>query len=362
MLHYSNSIIDLRKLFGMQVSEINTINELNKRGFDTTLYTRKIIGVHEHIKEIEYHECDRILNDLPFYTRFFDENKDSDILQGNATPLLVVFRPEKTIIRINGHFNFPFSEQNEFQSYYKRAYYLFVSNYLRDVYLKKFPFLKKENCKVVHNAVYIRNDYPKEKNKNIKMLFGSRWIAQKGLFILIEVFKKLEKYRNDYELYIAGGIHTTGNKTPEKEKIENDIKNTLRNLKNVHIVGYLEPNIFLDFLEKIDVLIFPSIWGEPFSSMPLQAAIAKVPTIGFHDGSLSEAIENKKNGILLKKSRFNKINVIRLFNGLNDLLNNKDEILKMGIAARKKVATQFNWDLHIKSLKSIYKEIVGLGN
>lgn len=359
MLHYSNSIIDFKKLFGMQVSEINTINELNKRGFETTLYTRKFIGEHEYIKEIEYDECDRILNDIPFFTRFVDINKDADILQGNATPLLVIFRPAKTIIRINGHFDFPFSEQTEFQSYYKRAYYLFVSKYLRDVYLKKFSFLKKEHCKVVHNAVYVRKDYKKNKNKKIKILFGSRWIAQKGLFVLIESIKKLEKHRNDYELYIAGGIHTTGIKTSEKIKKENDIKNTLEKLKNVHVVGYLTPNMFLDFLEKIDLLIFPSIWGEPFSSMPLQAAIAKVPTICFDDGSLSEAIENKKTGILLKRSRFNTINIIRLFNGLNDLLDNKNTIAKMGIAARDTVINRFNWDIHINLLESIYKEMIG---
>lgn len=358
MLHYSNSIIDFDRLFGMQVSEINTLNQLLSRGVDAKLYARKIVGCHEHIHELEYVEYNKILHDIPFYTKFIETCHDSEILQGNATPLLACLIPEKTIIRVNGHFDFPLASKKEIAERYRRAHYLFVSNYMRETYMKKYAFLKSENCYVLHNAVDLRHQKPRNNSKVIKMIYASRWITQKGLHIVLDLLKRLQKSHDDYEIYIAGGLHTTGKNDESKRQTETRIIQEFRKLKNVHVLGYLKPSQLLDQLDDIDLLLFPSIWGEPFSSLPLQAAMAGVPTICFKDGSLGEAIKNNTTGMLVTKSRFHAINVRRYHSCIDMLLRNREKIYEMGSEARKFVIKNFSWDNHIRKLVDIYKNII----
>ena len=167
ILHYSNSIIDLSKLFGMQIMELGELSELKNHGINATLFCKYVKGYHPNIKELPYNDCDRLLFDLPFYTRFIDRNTDADIIQGNATPLLAVFNPEKTIIRFDGPIEFPLTNNYQITKAYARARFIFVSNYLRDLYLKKYQFLNPQNCYVLHNAVNQLDYAPKKKNKNL---------------------------------------------------------------------------------------------------------------------------------------------------------------------------------------------------
>ena len=172
MLHYGNSIIDLNNLYGMQVMEIKTLNKLlGQKGIQAKLFTKKLIGEHENIGEIKYEPFDRFFNDMPFYTRFMDKNKEADVIQGNATPLLSLFNPEKTLIRINGHFKFPLSENPSVTECYNKAHYLFISEYMKNIYCEKYTFFNKNNCYVLHNAVDYRPSPSLIQNRKVKLLF-----------------------------------------------------------------------------------------------------------------------------------------------------------------------------------------------
>lgn len=357
MLHYSNSVIDASKLFGMQVSEINTLNQLLDRGVDATLYAKKYIGEHPRIKEIPYERHERDFHDMPYYTRFVDANRDAHVLQGNATPLLTVFRPEKTLIRVNGDFPFPLAEAAVVREAYNKAFFYFVSNYMKDTLFAKYPFFDEKRCFVLHNAVAMRAYPPRQQRKKMAFLFASRWVAEKGLFVLLDAVRMLNKKRRDFVIYVAGGIQRASVKNEKFNKVEREISERISACPNVENLGYLKNEALLDRLGHVDALIFPSLYGEPFSSLPLQAAVAGLPTIAFDVGSLSEGVIHNATGILIKKSKYGFVNAKRLAKGISLLLDNPDQCRTLGLNAQQHVAENFMWDRHMEELMSIYRRI-----
>ena len=217
----------------MQRMELSEIRELQKIKINATLYAKDVIGNHPHVQKIPYLEYEKDLYDLPYFTRFVDLNKDADILQGNATPLLAVFHPEKTILRFDGPVDFPMVSNPNILKAYELTHYLFVSNYLKNHFLARYPFIPEDNCYILYNAVDSSDNTPRKYNNKLKFLFCSRWISDKGIFVLLDALKILEKSRNNYEVLIAGGIHTTSKsnasleyekkyyfKNPEKKKYQ----------------------------------------------------------------------------------------------------------------------------------------------
>lgn len=356
ILHYSNSIIDLDKIFGMQRMELNELRELTKIGIKATLYAKDVRGEHPNVKKLPYGDCDRHLFDLPFYTRFVDMNKHADILQGNATPLLAALQPEKTLLRFDGPVDFPMADDAVILEAYKKATYIFVSNYLKSYFLSRYPFIPNKKVHILYNAVDRSEKISKSKNEKMHLLFCSRWVSSKGLFVLIDALKLLGKRRDDYEVYIAGGIHSTS-KSNDNVLYEERIRNKLIKIPNVKVIGYVPYYELKELFRKIDILLFPSLWGEPFGLVPAEAAMASIPTIAFRVGALSEVVIHNKTGVLIKKSKYDFMNSRRLSNEIYKCLDNPMLIRELGNNARIRCENNFNWRIYMQNLLNIYKRL-----
>ena len=342
----------------MQRMELNEIRELKKKGIDVTLYTKDVVGEHPNVKKLPHYEYDKDLFNLPYYTRFIDANKDADIIQGNATPLLAVFDPNKTILRFDGPIKLEWTEYDAICEAYQKTNFIFVSTYLKEYYLRHYPFIPEENCHVLYNAVD-RFEHPsKPINKRAKLLFASRWISDKGISILIKSLKIIEKKRNDYEVTIAGGVHKTKNSN-EDCTLERKISKELRTIKNVNVVGYLPHDELMSLMVETDILLFPSLWDEPFGLLPAEAAMASTPTIAFSVGALPEVVVHNETGVLIKKSKYDFINARRLSNEIYKCLDNPVFVRKLGNNARVRCENKFNWHIYMQKLLNIYKKITG---
>ena len=358
ILHYSNSIIDLNKIFGMQRMELNELRELEKIGVEATLYAKDIRGEHPNVKKIPYHDYDKHLFDLPYYTRFVDMNKHADILQGNATPLLATLQPEKTLLRFDGPVDFPMADNSAILEAYKRVNYIFVSNHLKNYFFSQYPFIPNKKAHVLYNAVDYSKQVPKQTKEKMQLLFCSRWVGYKGFFVLLDALKLLEKKRDDYEVYIAGGTHSTS-KSNDNALYEEKIRNKIDKIRNVKVIGYVPHDELKSMLNKIDILLFPSLWDEPFGLVPAEAAMASTPTIAFSVGALPEVVIHNETGVLIKKSKYDFINARRLSNEIYKCLDNPMAIRKLGSNARTRCENRFNWDVYMQKLLNIYKKIAG---
>lgn len=81
---------------------------------------------------------------------------------------------------------------------------IFVSPTIMDYACKKFK-IPKEICTVIPNGVDVKKfDIPKEKKFNKKVVFVGYINHKKGPELLLQAFKKIWDYDNEFEFYIAG--------------------------------------------------------------------------------------------------------------------------------------------------------------
>jgi len=157
-------------------------------------------------------------------------------------------------------------------------------------------------------------------------------------------------------VYIAGGIHTT-NKSNDNIIYEEKLRNKIAKINNVKVIGYVSHDELKSMLNKIDILLFPSLWDEPFGLVPAEATMASTPTIAFSVGALPEVVIHNETGVLIKKSRYDLINARRLSSEIYKCLDNPMVIRKLGINARTKCVNEFNWHVYMQKLLKIYKKI-----
>jgi len=126
--------------------------------------------------------------------------------------------------------------------------------------------------------------YPKEIiNKPIAFAFIGLISKIKGIEKLLETFNKLDCNAN---LMILG-------KAKNKSYEENlKLKFSAKNIKFLGFVNIAE------LMPKIDVLIMPSLWNEPFGRVIIEAYSYGVPVIGSNRGGIPELIEDGKTGFI----------------------------------------------------------------
>jgi glycosyltransferase involved in cell wall biosynthesis len=157
-------------------------------------------------------------------------------------------------------------------------YLIGISNFILNDHISNGYFKKVPN-KVIYNGFEITVN-TKSKPKNT-IVFG--YIGQinksKGIELLLESFSKIKKH--PWKLLIAGNIDLA---------YKNDLKR-INNSNQIEFLGHTKSNLFFN---KIDVLVVPSLWNEPFGRVVLESIIHKKPVLGSNNGGISELLSNNK--------------------------------------------------------------------
>ncbi len=157
-----------------------------------------------------------------------------------------------------------------------------ISKYILDAHIKRGYFLYSKT-KVIPNSVKrIELDTERKvKDKIVNFGYLGRISSEKGLDILLEAFSK----RQNLNLFI-GGVGLKDYVDSLKSKY---------NANNINFLGRVEPQ---DFFKKIDCLIVPSSWEEPFGRVVIEALYNWVPVIVSNKGGLPEIVKNKDVGLV----------------------------------------------------------------
>lgn len=133
-------------------------------------------------------------------------------------------------------------------------------------------------------------------------VFISRVTEQKGVKLMVDVFKELS---SDYTIAIYG---------PIEEKMKTFISDAENDQVSYH--GTLNPTEIIQTLSKYDVLILPTLHpNEGYPGIIIEALSCGVPVISSNLISISEIIENGKEGILTTQGNKKALmNAIKLFN------------------------------------------------
>lgn len=167
-----------------------------------------------------------------------------------------------------------------------------------------------------------------------------------GIEFLIKAFKKVKNNSplKSLKLMITG-----------KGSQELFLKNLVSDLKIVEDVvftGYIEPDLVPDYLNMLDVTVFPSI-EESFGVAVLEASACARPVIVTNVGGLPEVVENGKTGFIIEKENSDAIAL-----ALEKFISNPELKFELGINGRQKVIQEYNWDDSIKQMISVYEQII----
>lgn len=135
---------------------------------------------------------------------------------------------------------------------------------------------------LLHNMI---EDRKKRKSTRIKFLYAGRLIYFKGIRQMLEAFSRIES--NDCELHICGAGEMTGY---VKEKMEKD--------NRIIYYGKLTNEELAEQYKECDVLLFPSVWPEPFGRVFIEGNMYGMPVIAGNCGGIPEIYEVTHGGDL----------------------------------------------------------------
>jgi len=123
------------------------------------------------------------------------------------------------------------------------------------------------------------------KGNKINILFVGRIEERKGLIYLLKAYEiLLKKFQNLIRLIIVGD-------GPQREECEDFVKK--RKLKNVFFVGKKNEDEVPYYFSTADIFCAPSLFGESFGIVLLEAMATKKPVVAFANNGYRELLEGK---------------------------------------------------------------------
>ena len=164
--------------------------------------------------------------------------------------------------------------------------------------LKYFEKFKKPKT-IIPNGIDTKVFNPRnEKIKQfldgkINLLFVGRIEERKGLIYLLKSFLILKKKYQNLRLLVAG-------EGPEKENCEKFVKD--HNLSDVVFLGTVEKDL-PSLYATCDIFCAPSIFGESFGIVILEAMASGKPVVGFANKGYKELMRGKMGEKFLARPR-----------------------------------------------------------
>jgi len=185
----------------------------------------------------------------------------------------------------------PFSEQLDLHHVH------FGSHYLKQVCLDAGKPVR--DGKVIHWGIDV-NQFPYKKfsGNRGKLLFVGQIVQHKGLETLIEALRIIvkQKRNNSFTLTIVGGTIVPG--------YESYIHNLVSSYgldRHVYFNGFISHERLPSVYQEHDVLIFPSLWEEPFGITILEGMSSGLAVVGTATGGSAEILHDEVNALVFQK-------------------------------------------------------------
>lgn len=220
---------------------------------------------------------------------------------------------------------------------------IYISNASKKSFRKRFK-IESYKEKIIYNGIspeFFQKLKEKNFNGKLTMIFVGRLAKVKGVNLLIDAFSNINNMEKIKELIIVGnGVEF---KSLKKKVID------LKLEEKIKFVGRQE-NV-IEWLDKSDIFIYPSIWEEGFGISVVEAMSRGCIPITFSKGALPEIINNNANGFLV-----NKVSSKCLAEKIDYIcdLDNKINISKLAIKKSK----EFTIENTIHELEEVYKEVI----
>ena len=229
---------------------------------------------------------------------------------------------------------------------------LFIQNKYRLEQYNKLYRIPKEKLEYIPNAINLKDFNINENRENLRrklnfengeilILFVGRLEKAKGLIELINSFESLSNKYKHIKLLIAGN-----------GSLRDFIIGKSKRNKSIIYLGHKSFEELKKIYRISDIFVLPTHY-DSFPNVILEAMAFELPIIStLVEGPLT-AVEDKKNGFLIKPK-----DKKELTEKLEILINKEELRKKMGKYGRKKIEEEFNWDILSKKIFKIYYSLI----
>lgn len=180
-------------------------------------------------------------------------------------------------------------------------------------------------------------------SSSINILFVGRIEKRKGLIYLVKAFEILKKEFKNIRLIVVG----EGDK---KEEIEKYIKK--HHIPDVFFEGKVKEEDLPKYYRTADICCFPSLFGEAFGIVLLEAMASAKPVVAFANKGYKEVLTGKGAEFLVQPK-----DIQGLVNKLKFLIKNDKKRKEMGEWGRKE-AEKYSWDKIADQTLKFYQEAI----
>jgi spore coat protein SA len=177
---------------------------------------------------------------------------------------------------------------------------VFVSKFLRDESLAKYPHLREVSVVVPNgadDAVFFPPPADQLATRNGRppiILSVGRLIPEKGIHILVGAMRILHERGIPALAKIVGGANFGSNvTTPYVDELRRTAP------PNVQFCGYVEAAELGNLFRDADIFCCPSVWNEPFAAINMEAMACAIPVVATRTGGTPEAFVDG-GGILVE--------------------------------------------------------------
>jgi glycosyltransferase involved in cell wall biosynthesis len=230
-----------------------------------------------------------------------------------------------------------------------------VSNAVRTNMELALPEMK-DKLYVVHNGINFRNISSIDDNffqvdtmKLNFVLIGRIKPTHKGQNLLLDAISKLDtKYLNSIHFYFVGDT------VPGQEFMLKEVKDKIASL---NLIDYVDIVSFITNIEyiyqKIDVVIVPSVFDDPFPTTVLEGMFFSKPIIGTYVGGIPEMIEDKVTGFIVERDNANDLS-----DKIAYFIENPEQIKKMGSKGKILFSKCFSEENFNESYLNVLNKII----
>jgi len=224
-------------------------------------------------------------------------------------------------------------------------------NHLDDNKLIIIPYgLYLQDLEVKQAPQQIKNELQLDPKDFIIISIG-RHVPRKNFQLVIKAMKKLKDTHPQahFKYFLIGS-------GPDTDKLKIMTKN-LKLENDVTFLGNINDSMRNKYLKASDIFVLPSIATkksiEGFGLVYIEANFYRLPVIGTISGGITEAIEDRKSGILIRPNDLNS-----LIDAIVYLYENEEERKRMGEYGYNRVINKYNWEFLVNEYIRVFEDVI----
>lgn len=228
---------------------------------------------------------------------------------------------------------------------------IILSDKLKHEYIDAMK-ISPDKVEVVYGAVDSLKYNPQNDGSEVKKLLGfkpndkvvgmiSHFKPDRGYEYLYQIMPNLKRDVPNLKFILAGG----------KSRYQKGLKERIRKIGLERDVAFILDRRFRweEVLASIDVSLYLAVGSEGSGRAMLEVMATGKPVIAFDVGVVSETIEDRISGIIIKQGDIKALKESILY-----IIKNSDKAKQMGLEGRRIIENKFTLEKQVNKMEEIY--------